>query len=83
MSNTSHLDEGVLDLLERGTAEGCLRLSEVEGPIESDGLDDGIQEGAIGLIRATEKFDVRRLEAEALERLALEREMAALLEDAA
>ena len=39
MSNTS-LDEGVLDLLERGSDEGCLRLSEVEGLIESGGLDD-------------------------------------------
>ena len=129
MSNTSHLDEGVLDLLERGSDEGCLRLSDVEGLIESGGLDDEATAALFDEIaaRAIELRDdcgrgppeptyangqlelrygidgdtapvslaeagrrlglsaerVRTLEAEALERLALEREIAALLEDAA
>ncbi len=40
MSNATHLDERVLDLLERGTSEGCLQLSEVETLIESVDLDE-------------------------------------------
>ncbi len=40
MSNTTHFDERVLDLLERGTGEGCLQLSEIESLIESIDLDE-------------------------------------------
>src|ERR687896_339535 len=44
-------DARIQELLPRGEEDGCIQLSE---------LDDLIQEGIFGLIRASEKFDWRR-----------------------